>query len=109
VARASLEELLEDYRDFLRTRGLVEWKRDDPGTDHMRLLNRTPDADYETFRKMIEAEDPGVSANAIIGLIKLTNYLLDQQLRAQEKAFMEQGGMREAMARARYTKRNQTR
>jgi four helix bundle suffix protein len=43
------------------------------------------------------------------GLIKLTNYLLDQQLRALEKAFIEEGGMREAMARARSARRNQPR
>lgn len=107
VARASLEELLEDYRDFLRTRQLAEWEREDPWTSHVRNLNRTPGANYETFRKLIEDSDPGISANTIIGLIKLTNYLLDQQLRALEKAFIEEGGMREAMARARYAKRNQ--
>ncbi len=30
VARASLEELLEDYRDFLRTRGQPLWEKDSP-------------------------------------------------------------------------------
>lgn len=30
VARASLEELLEDYRDFLRARGIDEWTKDHP-------------------------------------------------------------------------------
>jgi four helix bundle protein len=28
VARASLEELLEDYRDFLRLRGIEEWSQE---------------------------------------------------------------------------------
>ena len=46
VARASLEELLEDYRDFLRLRGLEEWTQDHPYTKRLRELNRIPDANY---------------------------------------------------------------
>jgi len=72
VARASLEELLEDYRDFLRVRGLEEWTRDHPYTKRLRELNRQPGADYDTFRKGIEHDDPAVTANVIIGLIKVT-------------------------------------
>lgn len=105
VARASLEELLEDYRDFLRARGYQEWDRGHPCTQRLRELNRTPGADYRTFRKAIEHEDPAISANAIIGLIKLTNYLLDQQLRSLEQAFLKDGGLREAMTRARLKRR----
>jgi four helix bundle suffix protein len=41
----------------------------------------------------------------MIGLIKLTNYLLDQQLRHLETAFVQQGGLRERMTRARLTER----
>ncbi len=54
VARASLEELLEDYRDFLRGRGLVEWSPDHPCARRLRRLNRIPGAGYETFRRGIE-------------------------------------------------------
>ena len=41
----------------------------------------------------------------MIGLIKLTTYLLDRQLRQLEKAFVEEGGLRERMTRARLTER----
>jgi four helix bundle protein len=51
VARASLEELRDDYRDFLRTRGLAEWTPEHPYTQRLRRLNRTPSANYDTFRK----------------------------------------------------------
>jgi len=101
VARASLEELLEDYRDFLRTRGLAEWTPDHPHAQRLRQLNRTPGADYETFRKGIEHPDPAICANVILGLVRVTNYLLDRQIKALERAFVEQGGLREAMTRAR--------
>ena len=105
VARASLEELLADYRDFLRVRGIEAWTKDHPYAERLRKLNRQPDADYETFRKGVEHPDPAICANVIIGLIKVTNYLLDRQLRHLEKAFVEQGGLRERMTRARLKER----
>lgn len=108
VARASLEELLEDYRDFLRIRGLEEWTQDHPYTKRLRELNRIPDADYETFRKGIEHEDPAIAANVIIGLIRVTTYLLDRQLRQLEKAFVEDGGLSERMTRARLRERGKS-
>ena len=101
VARASLEELLEDYRDFIRLRGIEEWSPEHAYTLRLRELNRTPNADYDTFKKGIEHPDPAIAANVMIGLIKLTNYLLDQQLRALEQAFLQEGGLRERMTRAR--------
>lgn len=106
VARTSLEELLIDYRDFLRTRGMTEWPKDHRYTVRLRELNRTSDATYETFRKAVENSDPEIRANAIIGLIKVTNYLLNQQIRRLEKDFVEKGGLRERMYRARVDHRD---
>lgn len=105
VARASLEELLEDYRDFLRVRDLEEWPLDHPHTRRLRELNRQPGANYDTFRKGIEHSDPAIAANVMIGLIKLTNYLLDQQLKRLERDFLREGGLRERMTRARLAAR----
>jgi len=105
VARASLEELLEDYRDFLRVRGLEEWTKGHPYSDRLPELNRIPDADYGTFRKGIEHKDPVIAANVIIGLIKVTTYLLDRQIRQLEKEFVTEGGLSERMTRARLRER----
>jgi four helix bundle suffix protein len=105
VARASLEELLADYRDFLRIRGLEEWPKDHPDACRLRQLVRIPDANYETFKKGLEHPDPAVAANVIIGLIKVTNYLLDRQIRQLEQAFVQEGGLRERMTRARLQER----
>lgn len=109
VARASLEELLVDYRDFLRIRHIEEWPRDHPYATRLRQLNRTPDAGYETFRKAIEHHDPAIRANAIVGIIKLTTYLLDQQIRRLERDFLREGGLRERMTRARLAQRSKQR
>lgn len=109
VARASLEELLADYRDFLRVRNLEEWTRDHPYTARLRRLNQTPKVNYETFRKAVEHSDPAICANAIIGLIKVTTYLLDRQIRRLEQDFLEKGGLRERMTRARLVERDKQR
>ena len=105
VARASLEELLTDYRDFLRIRGLVEWPPPPPYAVRLRTLNRQPGTDYETFRKGIEHPDCMISANVIIGLIKVTCYLLDPQLQRLEQDFLNEGGFRERVFRARLAAR----
>jgi len=101
VARASLEELLEDYRDFMRARDIKEWDKEHPYARRLSELNRKPDADYETFKGAVEHKDVAIRANAILGLIKVTNYLLDQQLRKLEKDFLKEGGLRERMTRVR--------
>ncbi len=105
VARASLEELLEDYRDFLRVRGLRLWEKGSREAVFVRRLGAKKDASYETYRTYLESRPPEIVANILICLIHQTNYLLDQLLRQLEKAFVEEGGLRERMTRARLTER----
>jgi four helix bundle suffix protein len=62
---------------------------------------------YESYRTYIETRPPDIVANILICLIHQTNYLLDQQLRALEKAFLVEGGLRERMSRARLDTRRQ--
>jgi len=62
---------------------------------------------YESYRTYIETRPPDIVANILICLIHQTNYLLDQQLRALEKAFLVEGGLRERMTRARLDTRRQ--
>jgi four helix bundle suffix protein len=107
VARASLEELLVDYRDFLRTRDLPLWEKDSREALFVRKLGASHDVSYETYRTYIETRPPEVVANIIICLIHQTNYLLDQQIRQLEQAFLKEGGLRERMTRARLAARAQ--
>jgi four helix bundle suffix protein len=106
TARASLKELLEDYRDFMRSRGITEWAADHPYALRLRQLNRTRGANYETFKKAVEHSDPAICANAIAGLIKVTCYLLDRQIERPEQDFLKEGGLRERMTRARVAARS---
>jgi len=108
VARASLEELLEDYRDFLRTRTLRLWKKDSKEAQFVRGLATAKDgtdATYETYRTFVLTKPPEVVANIVICLIHQANFLLDRQLKQLEKSFIEEGGLRERMTRARLAER----
>jgi four helix bundle suffix protein len=106
VARASLEELLIDYRDFLRTHSLEEWHKEHLYTIRLRDLLKQKNASYETFQKGIEHPDPAICINVIIGLIKVATYLLYKQIRHLEEEFLKQGGLRERMTQARLSVRN---
>jgi four helix bundle suffix protein len=125
VARASLEELRLDYEDFLRQRGLEKWARED--ARRAELIARRPataDAEAEWARvvhvgqsgprgrgksgqKSIQStastKSPfaAISANGVLALIAVACSLLDRQLAAQEKAFVEKGGFTERLYRVR--------
>ena len=105
VARASQEELLEDYRDFLRAHGSRLWDKNSREALFVRKLGAKPDTSYESYKTYIETRPPEVVANIIICLIHQTNYLLDQQLRRLEQDFLKEGGLRERMTRARLAAR----
>ncbi len=119
VARASLDELLLDYEDFLRQRGLRQWNKDDPQAREVRGVGKKleptdrsdqPDKpDGEAYARWLDSNDPAVVANAIICLIHQANYLLDQQIAGLERQFVEGGGYSEQLAAARLEKRRQDR
>jgi hypothetical protein len=73
VARASLEELLEDYRDFLRPRRACLWPKDSREALFVRKLGAKKDVSYESYRTYIETRPPEVVANILICLIHQTN------------------------------------
>jgi len=101
VARASLEELLLDYEDFLRQRGLQLWNKAHPTAQAVRRLAYEKNRTYMTYRPYVEKALPEIAANTVICLIHQTNYLLDQQLRQLERAFLEEGGFTERLYRER--------
>jgi four helix bundle suffix protein len=106
VARASLEELLDDYKDYLRARDLPIWDKDSKEAKYVRTLGRKTPQTYEDYRAFMETRPPEVVANIALCLIHQTNYLIDQQLRRLEQDFVKEGGLRERMTRARLQYRN---
>lgn len=138
VARASLEELLLDYEDFLRQHGATQWqpnspealavravpsrfrkghlplpthdtssdqsdRSDSPPRDMKRLTDTERRALYANW---LESPDPSIRANALICIINQANYLLDQQVLALEKQFIQAGGYSERLAAERLAYRS---
>jgi four helix bundle suffix protein len=118
-----LDELLLDYEDYLRQRRLPQW---DPDSKEASAVRRVP----QEFRKdrsdqsdptdltdlkdeqrsalyarWLESSDPGIRANTLICLINQANFLLDRQITALEKGFVEGGGYSEQLATARLAHR----
>jgi restriction system protein len=123
VARASLEELLLDYEDYLRHRHLPQWAADSVEVGAVRavasrvrkdqsdrsdqgdLTDLTDQQRHALYARWLDHADPAVRSNAIICLIHQANYLLDRQIAALEAAFISEGGYSEQLATARLTQR----
>ena len=105
VARASLEELLLDYQDYLRQHGQTLWDKDHPKAKEVRKLCYAKDRSYMTYKSYIEASSAEEACNTMLCLIHQANYLLDRQLRILEKDFVDQGGFTEKLYRIRSEKR----
>jgi len=114
VARASLDELLLDFEDYLRQHRLPLWNKDNPKAREVRALaaatgdNPTDQSDrtdrtdnYSRYRRFIEESAAETAANTLISLIHQANYLLDRQIAALEKQFVQEGGYSERLAAAR--------
>jgi len=124
VARSSQEELLLDFEDFLRHRRLPQWEPDGPDamavrnvprsfkqdrSDQSDLTNLTDHERWALYASWLEHSDPAIRANALICLVNQANYLLDQQIAAVEKQFVEEGGYSEQLAAARLKERSRRR
>jgi len=106
VARASHEELRQDYRDFLRVRGLAIWGKDSEKAMAIRKLAYVPDRTYKTYGSYVERGTPEVAANTLLCLVHQVNCLVDAQLRALERRFETEGGFTERLYRARRAARD---
>ena len=106
VSRASFQELLEDFEDFLRQKGLHLWRKDSTEAQTVRRLAYKTDKTYATYKTYIESKNPEIAANTLICLIHQASFLLDQLLRRLEKDFLEKGGFTERLYQKRKEKRD---
>ncbi len=105
VARGSLEELLNDYLDYLRQHQLVIWDKNDPRSLAIRRLVYNNYNDYKNYKDHMAA--PETAANTMVILINQTNQLLDQKLRWTEEQFIKEGGFRENLLKKRLQYKNE--
>ncbi len=99
VARGSLEELLNDYQDYLRQKGLKVWEVGSSEAQAVRRLAYNNYKNYNLYKSYIG--NPEAAANAMLCLINQTNQLLDQKLRWTEEKFIKEGGFRENLFKKR--------
>lgn len=91
VAKASLQELLADYADYLRVRNLELWHKESPkAVQTRRVCREHPDSAF--YRERMEGRSPGAIANIAIVLIHQADYLLARLIDAAKKRFLEEGG-----------------
>jgi len=105
VARASLEELLIDYQDYLRQHELSVWPKDHPKAVFIRKLAYTTNRTYKTYSTYIEDKTPETAANTVICLINQTCFLLDQFKRQLGERLLAEGGINEQIYRERKNRR----
>jgi restriction system protein len=107
VARASLEELLLDYEDFLRQHGLRLWSKD--STEAMAVRSKfksdqSDRSDKSDFYGIAKSSEE-VAANTIVCIINQASYLLKKQLENLEQKFLNEGGFTERLYRERRNQR----
>jgi four helix bundle suffix protein len=124
VARASLDELLLDYEDYLRQHKLPQWPKNSPQATQIRNIGKKNRSDPSNptdlsdptdagdrarsvlYAPWLEHADPAIVANSLLCLIHQANYLLDQQIIAMERDFIQGGGYTEQLAAARIKHRS---
>ena len=100
VNRASLHELLLDYEDYLRVRGLEQWKYDDPRCIQARAFCKAH-LDSAVYREKIKERSDETIANIAITLIHQCDVLIRGLIEWKKRDFKERGGIKEEMYRAR--------
>ncbi|HUG11908.1 MAG TPA: four helix bundle suffix domain-containing protein [Opitutaceae bacterium] len=109
VARASLDELLNDYLDYLRNHDLKPWDKDSKEARYVRRLGGKAECTFEDFREFVKTRPGETVANIAICLIHQANFLLDKQIAQLEQDFLKDGGLRERMTKARLESREEQR
>ena len=106
VARATFDELLEDYLDYLKSHGVAEWEATSEKKTAARDFAKSH-ADWKDWEKFFVSRPAETLCNLMIVLIQQTKYLLDKMIAAQEADFKKHGGVRERMHAARTAARGE--
>lgn len=109
VARASLEELLVDYGDYLRTRRAAAWDKDSHEARYVRRLGANREFKFDNIRELAESRPGPIVANMALCFIHQANYMLDRLMDRLEQDFIEKGGLCERMTAVRVQYRRRLR
>ena len=105
VAKASLEELLDDYEDYLRVRNLPQWGNLHPRYEKMRQYAKSEQI-KNNYAQVVQKMNDEEIANLSITLIHQAMYMLHKLLITMQERFVTEGGIKERMFQARVNYRN---
>ena len=100
VAKSSMHELLLDYEDYLLTRRLTKWTVDDPRTRQTRSYTRTH-TQPQDYQHVVDTRSAETAANIAITMLHQFDVLITRLIEAQKQRFLDEGGIKEQMYRAR--------
>lgn len=104
VAKASLQELLLDYEDYLRNRGLEKWDvNSEKARQTRRACSQHNDSAY--YREAIAVRSDETICNIAITLIHQTDVFLRRYIGRLKQDFLKNGGIKEQMYHARVRNR----
>ena len=106
VARATLDELKEDYLDYLKSHNLVEWPRSDEKSVFARKFAKEHN-DWTDWRELFATRSAETLANLMLTVCSQTSYMLGRMIERQEADFKQFGGVRERMHAARTAARGE--
>ena len=106
VARATLDELLEDYLDYLKAHGAAEWAMESEKKTAAREFAKAH-FEWEDWKPLFESRSAETLCNLMIVIIQQSRYMLDNMLKWQEEDFKKHGGVRERMHAARTAARGE--
>ena len=100
VARSSIQELLEDYQDYIKSHKLIQWAQGHVRFDAMLSYCREHNQleDYELF---FERWDDEEMSNTAITLCRMVDKMMMSYQKKKEDEFIKEGGLRERMTAAR--------
>lgn len=96
VNRASLHELLEDYKDYLRVHGLEQWPINSPKAEQTRRYCATHNAPEDYTQKIAERSAETI-CNIAITLILQTDVMIKGLIEWQKNHFKDNGGIKEQL------------
>ncbi len=104
IARGSNKELLEDFQDYIKRKGLSEWYGTHPRFQDMHEFCRRH-WKFEDYKDLLPRLNDEEMANIAICLCHQVDAALNKYIQRKDREFTTEGGIRERMTAARLGQR----
>ncbi len=107
TAKGSHEELIGDFEDILRQKGMPQWEKSDPRVTDLRarsatlIRNLSRLRDLRLLRQLPLPQKEEDAANFMLTLCHQSTFLLNRQIESLTRKHEKEGGFTEALYRRR--------